>query len=116
MEHVRRELKVSERRACRVLGKALTVQQYTPQFREDENALTGRIVELSSKYGRHGTPRITGLLLNEGLLVNQMRVERIWRSAGLKVPKKTAMARSIVVEGWKLRATSTRAQRSCVGV
>ena len=39
-------------------------------------------------YGRYGSPRITGLLRNEGWLVNHKRVERIWRCAGLKVPKK----------------------------
>ena len=88
MEHVRRELKVNERRACRVLGQARAVQRYTPQVRDDENALTGRIVELAAVYGRYGSPRITGLLRNEGWLVNHKRVERIWRCAGLKVPKK----------------------------
>ena len=39
-------------------------------------------------YGRYGSRRITGLLRNEGWLVNHKRVERIWRCAGLKVPKK----------------------------
>ena len=64
MEHVRRELKVSERRACLVLRQARAVQQYTPQVRDDENALTGRIVELAAVYGRYGSPRITGLSRN----------------------------------------------------
>ena len=45
-------------------------------------------MELAAVYGRYGSPRITGLLRNEGWLVNHKRVERIWRCAGLKVPKK----------------------------
>jgi putative transposase len=79
---------VSERRACRVLGQARAVQRYTPQVREDEEPLTGRIVELAAVYGRYGTPRITALLRRESWTVNHKRVERIWRQEGLKVPQK----------------------------
>jgi putative transposase len=55
---------------------------------DEEVLLTGRIVELATKYGRYGYRRITGLLKNEGWGVNHKRVERIWRKEGLKVPKK----------------------------
>ena len=79
---------MSERRACRVLGQARAVQRHTPRVREDEEPLTGRIVELAAVYGRYGTPRITALLRTEGWQVNHKRVERIWREAGLKVPQK----------------------------
>ena len=79
---------MSERRACRVLGQPRAVQRYTARVRDDEGPLTGRIVELASVYGRYGSPRITGMLRNEGWNVNHKRVERIWRQAGLKVPRK----------------------------
>jgi len=79
---------VSERRACRVLGQARVVQRYTPQVRDDEGPLTGRIVELAAVYGRYGTPRVTAMLRTEGWAVNHKRVERIWRGEGLKVPQK----------------------------
>lgn len=79
---------MSERRACRVLGQARAVQRYTPQVRQDEAPLTGRIVELAAVYGRYGTPMIAGMLRNEGWMVNHKRVERIWRQEGLKVPRK----------------------------
>jgi putative transposase len=79
---------VSERRACKTLGQARAVQRYTPQVREDEKPLTGRIVELAAVYGRYGTPRITAMLRHEGWQVNHKRVERIWRESGLKVPQK----------------------------
>ena len=79
---------MSERRACRVLGQARAVQRYTPQAREDEEPLTARIVELAAVYGRYGTPRVTAMLRAEGRAVNHKRVERIWREAGLKVPRK----------------------------
>jgi transposase InsO family protein len=71
-----------------VLGQARAVQRYTPIERDDEDALTRRIVELAAVYGRYGTPRITALLRREGWCVNHKRVERIWKGEGLKVPKK----------------------------
>ena len=86
--HATAALGVSERRACRVLGQARAVQRYTPIERDDEDALTKRVVELASVYGRYGTPRITALLRREGWRVNHKRVERIWKREGLKVPKK----------------------------
>jgi len=71
-----------------VLGQPRAVQRYTARVRDDEAPLTGRIVELASVYGRYGSPRITGMLRNEGWNLNHKRVERIWRQAGLKVPRK----------------------------
>jgi Transposase and inactivated derivatives len=77
---------LSERRACRVIGQARSTQRRRPKKRSDEDALTGRILELVSAYGRYGYRRITALLKREGWRVNHKRVERIWRQAGLKVP------------------------------
>ncbi len=81
-------LKVSERRACRVLRQSRATQRYLPQVRDDEEPLTQRIIELAAMYGRYGTPRIRRLLKDEGWLVNHKRLERIWRQQGLKVPQK----------------------------
>ena len=70
---------VSQRRACRVVGQARATQRRRPQIRSDEDALTGRIIELASADGRYGYRRITALLRREGWRVNHKRVERIWR-------------------------------------
>ncbi len=79
---------VSERRACKVLGQPRAVQRYLPRRRDDEDELTGRIVEYAGVYGRYGTRRITALMRNDGMHVNHKRVERIWKREGLKVPRK----------------------------
>ena len=79
---------MSQRRVCRVVGQARATQRRQPKIRSDEDALTGRIVELATAYGRYGYRRITALLKREGWRVNHKRVERIWRQAGLKVPSK----------------------------
>ncbi len=88
MAHVCSRLQISERRACRVLNQARSTHRYQPRRLEDEEPLTGRIVELASRYGRYGYRRIHELLGREGWQVNRKRVERIWRQEGLKVPNK----------------------------
>ena len=81
-------LKVSERRTCRVLGQHRSTQRKTPRGRDDEEALTADLIELARRYGRYGYRKISALLRGAGWLVNDKRVERIWRREGLKVPTK----------------------------
>ena len=50
--------------------------------------MISRIIELATQYSRYGYRRITSMLKGEGWKVNHKRVERIWRSEGLKVPQK----------------------------
>ena len=88
VDHVRSQLTVSERRACSVVGQSRATQRRQPKVRADEAALTEAIVRLATQYGRYGYRRIRRLLLDEGWRVSVMRVYRIWRRKGLKVPKK----------------------------
>lgn len=80
--------KISERRACKIFAQHRTTQRYKRKVKKDEDALTGRIVSLASKYGRYGYRRVTALLQHEGWMVNKKRVQRIWRAEGLQVPQK----------------------------
>jgi transposase InsO family protein len=79
-------LKISERRACKVLGQYRSTQRHLAVVKSDEEALTTAIVGLATRYGRYGSKRVTGLLRESGWKVNKKRVERIWRQEGLKVP------------------------------
>jgi putative transposase len=79
-------LAISERRACVALGQHRSTQRKTPRGREDEALLTDDVVELARQYGRYGYRKIAELLRRAGWLVNDKRVERIWRREGLKVP------------------------------
>lgn len=88
VEHVVRELGVSERKACRVLGQHRSTQRKAPRGADDEARLTADIIELAKRYGRYGYRRITALLRDAGWTVNRKRVERIWRREGLKVPQR----------------------------
>jgi len=88
VDKVCEELRVSERRACRVLGQSRSTQRHWSCITEEEEQLAKQIVEMASQYGRYGYRRITAMLRREGWKVNHKRVERIWRMEGLKVPKK----------------------------
>jgi hypothetical protein len=68
------------------LGQHRSTQRKIPQGRDDEARLTADIVELARQYGRYGYRKIAELLRRAGWLVNDKRVERIWRREGLKVP------------------------------
>jgi transposase InsO family protein len=86
VERVVRELGVSERRACLVLGQHRSTQRKAPITAADEASLIADMTELARRYGRYGYRRITKMLRTAGWSVNHKRVERLWRREGLKVP------------------------------
>jgi putative transposase len=72
-----------------VLGQHRSTQRRVPKGRDDEERLTEDIVTLARQYGRYGYRKIAELLRRQsGWVVNDKRVERIWRREGLKVPAK----------------------------
>ena len=83
-----KDLGVSERRACRVVGQHRSTQRRRPTPRADEAALTRAIIRLAERFSRYGYRRITALLNAGGWTVSAGRVYRIWRREGLKVPQK----------------------------
>ena len=85
---MRDRLGVSERRACRVPGQHRSTQRHVPQGRYDEERLVADMIELARQYGRYGYRRIVALLRDAGWLVNDKRVERLWRIEDLKVPSR----------------------------
>lgn len=88
MDHVRKKLDISERRACTVVGQHRSTQRKPVLFRSEEDRLTQDIIRLAGEYGRYGYRRVTALLRRDGWRVNVKRVYRIWRREGLKVPSK----------------------------
>ena len=80
---------MSERRVCRVLGQHRSTQRRRPKGPEDEQALIDDITVLVRRYGRYGYRKIAELLRSTaGWVVNDKRIERIWRREGFKVPAK----------------------------
>jgi len=95
VEAVVKKLKISERRACRVLEQARSTQRKKKTGKPDEAQLTEDIIKLAKDYGRYGYRRITALLKQQGWQVNHKRVERLWRREGLKVPQKQPKRRRL---------------------
>jgi putative transposase len=88
VDRVCEALRVSERRACAVLGQCRGTQRHEAKRDEEHERLRGEVVRLAERFGRYGYRRVTALVRAEGFRANHKRVERIWRQEGLKVPKR----------------------------
>lgn len=81
-----RRHRVSERRACQLLGQHRSTQRYAPRPPELERVLVARMNILAARYPRYGYRRVWALLRAEGFAVNRKRIERLWRLEGHRVP------------------------------
>ena len=93
-----------------MLGQHRSTQRRTPTGRDDEERLTADIVELARRYGRYGYRKIAELLRRQaGWVVNDKRVERIWRREGPKVPEKQPKrGRQWLADGSRVRLRAER--------
>ena len=87
--------KVSQRRACEVIGQPRATQRQAPRPRVGQARLVTRILELVRDNPRFGYRRVWALLVREGWPVNRKRVFRLWRANGLKVPRKKRKKRRL---------------------
>ena len=88
---VRRRLgpeKISERRACRVLGQPRATQRYESKRAEQDKALLAEMRSIAAERPCWGSPQVYEALRRRGRVVNHKRVERLWQEHGMQVPKK----------------------------
>jgi putative transposase len=85
--YLQSEFKMSERRACKVLGFCRSSAQYQAR-REDPAELVAKLRELATQRPRWGYRRLHILLRREGIGVNHKRVYRLYRQEGLAVRRK----------------------------
>jgi hypothetical protein len=72
-----------------VLRQHRSTQRRRPKGPDDEDALIQDITVPVRRYGRYGYRKIAEVLRSTaGWVVNDKRVERIWRREGLKVPER----------------------------
>jgi putative transposase len=81
-----RRHKVSQRRACRLVGQNRSTDRYLPVASDFETKLVARMSALAGEHPRWGYRMVHGLLVGEGWAVNRKRIERLWRQEGLQVP------------------------------
>lgn len=87
MGFLMKELGLSERRSCRIVGLSRSVQQYRPVPKTD-GAVVERLKELASENRRYGYLRLHAVLRREGLVVNRKRTYRLYTELGLQVRTK----------------------------
>ena len=78
----------SERMACEAAGIGRSTYRYRGCGIERSTDLEHRIVGLAGEHKRYGYRRITAVLRRDGERVNHKRVWRIWREAGLSLPRR----------------------------
>jgi putative transposase len=113
VSEVRRKLgpdKVSERRACRVLGQPRTTQRYHRRRPADERKLLTEMRRIAHRQPRYGSPRVHRTLKGIGWHVNHKRIERIWREEHMQVPRKQHRRRRLPRGGSKNSCVRRRAE------
>jgi len=79
---------ISERRAAVLAGIPRSLARYKARSRTQDAELVTQLHRLRETHPRFGVPRILALLRAEGITINHKRVERLWRAAGLQVPRR----------------------------
>ena len=113
MDEVRCKLgpdKVSQRRACRVLGQSRTTQRYQPRRPADERKLLKEMRSIARHRHRFGSPRVYRELRADGWHVNHKRIERLWREENMQVPQKQHRRRRLPRCGSENSCVRRRAQ------
>lgn len=105
-----RRHKVSERRACKVVGQHRSTQRYQGVPGDYELRLVKAMNALATAHPRYGYRMVWALLRSEGWAINRKRIERLWRLEGHRVPPRRLKQgkRSFGHDGnaiWNLPAT-----------
>jgi len=79
---------LSVRRACALIGVARSTLGYEARMPAKDGPVVTVMRELSSQYPRYGYRRIHIFLARRGQEMSPDRAHRLWRLAGLQVPRK----------------------------
>lgn len=80
--------KISERRACQLVGLSRTVLHYESKAHTENEHLQARLVELAGERRRFGYRRLHALIRREGIQANHKRIYRLYSDAGLAVRRR----------------------------
>jgi putative transposase len=104
-----RERGVSVRRACRLLSVARSTLRYESVLAKRDAPVIGAMRELSAQYPRFGYRRIRVFLARRGRAMSADRAHRLWRSAGLPVPRRRPRRR--IATGRRRQRAPSRANK-----
>lgn len=80
--------KLSQRKACRWVGLNRNAMAEPSGFKEEDKALQERVKQLANRYKHWGLLKIYRKLRKQGETANHKRVRRLYRLAGLTLPRK----------------------------
>lgn len=83
--------------ACKTVGLPRASWYYEPRTREEQEILIRELHRLSKRYPYYGYPMMTKKLCQAGWRVGKNRIQRLWRIAGLKLPKNQRKRRRLNV-------------------
>jgi putative transposase len=86
---------ISQRRACRVMGRSRSNLRDRRRQPRDEPALLREIQRLARRFPRYGYRRIHAMLVRGGWSVNLKRVRRLWNALGLRRPVRLRKPRKL---------------------
>ena len=99
---------LSQRRACALLSVARSTLRYESRRVKRDAAVLAARRTLAARYPRYGDRRIPVLLAREGHVRGTDRAHRLWRAAGLPVPRKRPRRRVATAPVRCRQATRTR--------
>ena len=83
-----RQRGLSQRRACGLLSVSRSSLSYVPRLPAKDAPVIEAMKALSAQYPRYGYRRIRIFLRRQGFELSWSRTHRIWRQAGLLLPKR----------------------------
>ena len=92
--HLQDFLKVSERRACSIIGADRKSVRYRSR-RGDDVDLRERLRELARERRRFGYRRLHILLRRDGIAINRKKTQRLYTEEGLTVRKRKSRRRAV---------------------
>lgn len=85
---------VSQRRACRLLSVARSALGYVSRLAQRDAPVLEAMQELARQYPRYGYRRVQVFLGRQGFAMSADRAYRLWRQAGLQVPRRKVRRRA----------------------
>ena len=79
---------LSSRRACALLSVARSTLGYQSRLVARDAPVVAAMRDLAAQYPRYGYRKVQIFLARQGHVMSADRVFRLWRSAGLQVPRK----------------------------
>jgi transposase InsO family protein len=103
-----RRHKVSQRRACQLTGQHRSTQRYALVIPDQEAELISAMNAVAMAHPRWGYRMAAKLLRDGGWVINDKKVERLWRQEGHRVPPSKAKKSGKKAEGSKQNSSRNR--------